>query len=123
MTFEDQKELLEYNGWVVECESPFEIRHEESGSFATGLAAKMIAMQLEQEKYGDCALITIRDDNTSNEELYGLYYLIKDVIETRTSADLEVNEEFDKKVTDYMCNQTGFYNPIKVKIVVENNNA
>lgn len=67
MTFEDKKSLLEYNGWVVECESPFEIRHEDSGSFATGRAADIIARQLEQETYGDCALITIRDDNTSNE--------------------------------------------------------
>ena len=123
MTFEDQKYLLEYNGWVVECESPFEIRHEESGSFATGLAAKMIATQLEQEKHGDCALITIRDDNTSNEELYGLYYLVKDAIETRTSADIVVDEEFDKKAASYLRRQSEYDSPLKVKIVVVNNNA
>jgi hypothetical protein len=123
MTFEAKKSLLEYNGWVVECESPFEIRHEESNSFATGRAADIIAMQLEQEKYGDCALITIRDDNTSNPELYGLYYLIKDVIESRTSTVLVTDEDFDKTVSDYMRVNRAFDSPVKVKIVVENNNA
>lgn len=34
-------ELLEKNGWTVECESPFEVRHED-GSFATGQAAEMV---------------------------------------------------------------------------------
>lgn len=35
------KELLEKEGWIIECESPFEIRHED-GSFATLNAANMI---------------------------------------------------------------------------------
>ena len=123
MTFDDKKALLEFNGWVVECESPFEIRHEESGSFATGLAAIMVATQLEQEKYGDCALVTIRDDNTSNSELYGLYYLIKDALETRTSCELETDTDFDNKVRNYLQRNREFDTPLKVKIVVENNNA
>lgn len=29
-------------GWVIECFSPLEIRHEECESFATGIAAKFI---------------------------------------------------------------------------------
>ena len=36
------EQLLERNGWTVECEHPFEIRHEESGSFATMKAADMV---------------------------------------------------------------------------------
>jgi hypothetical protein len=31
-------ELLEEYGWEVECESPFEIRHKETGAFASGEA-------------------------------------------------------------------------------------
>ncbi len=49
MTFEDKKALLESNGWIIECESPFEIRHEESNSFATGQAVNIVIMQLEKE--------------------------------------------------------------------------
>jgi hypothetical protein len=33
--------LLKRNGWVMECESPLEVRHED-GSFATGQAAKLV---------------------------------------------------------------------------------
>ena len=39
MTDED-KQLLDENGWTVECESPFEIRNGES--FATNVAAESI---------------------------------------------------------------------------------
>lgn len=38
--------LLEANGWTVECESPFEIRHDESGSFATLLGAHAVVAEL-----------------------------------------------------------------------------
>ena len=37
----EDREILEKNGWTVECESPFEIRHED-GSFATGQAAIIV---------------------------------------------------------------------------------
>lgn len=35
--------ILEDNGWTIECYSPFEIRHDETGSFASGLAAHIIS--------------------------------------------------------------------------------
>jgi len=35
------EELLSENGWTIECESPFEISHED-GSTATGLAARIV---------------------------------------------------------------------------------
>lgn len=42
MQQEDIK-LLNDNGWVVECESPFEIRHtDHDKSFASNFAAEMI---------------------------------------------------------------------------------
>lgn len=37
----ENNKLLEAYGWFVECESPFEIRHED-GSFATGQAAYIV---------------------------------------------------------------------------------
>lgn len=41
--------VLEENGWIIECESPFEIRHED-GSFATGKAANIIESSYETGK-------------------------------------------------------------------------
>ena len=39
------EKLLKENGWEVECESPFEIRHED-GSFASMNAAYSVAEEL-----------------------------------------------------------------------------
>jgi hypothetical protein len=38
-------EILEDDGWIVECESPFEIRHTD-GSFATNQAAYSVLNSL-----------------------------------------------------------------------------
>jgi len=42
--------ILEQNGWIVECEMPFEIFNEESCSSATGEAAHIVLKFLLQEK-------------------------------------------------------------------------
>jgi hypothetical protein len=42
------KKLLKQYGWQVECESPFEIRHED-GSFATLNAAEIILSFIKDE--------------------------------------------------------------------------
>ena len=47
--------LLEKAGWTVECISPFEIRHKETGSFATKNAA-------------DCVLLSLLDEEEGGEE-------------------------------------------------------
>ena len=47
---EDDIKLLEENEWVVECHSPFEIRHEDSGAFASGCAADIILWDLKHER-------------------------------------------------------------------------
>lgn len=41
-------QILEENGWDVECESPLEIRHSD-GSFASGQAALIIRESFTQE--------------------------------------------------------------------------
>lgn len=40
-------DILEENGWVIECESPFEIRHED-GSFASMQAVYIILHYLKK---------------------------------------------------------------------------
>lgn len=49
MTWEEDMELLESNGWDVECESPFEIRTKD-GSFASGEAAYIVLDNIKSEK-------------------------------------------------------------------------
>jgi endonuclease III len=49
--------ILEANGWTVECESPLEIRHEESESFATGTAAYFVLDALVSSKDREDRLI------------------------------------------------------------------
>lgn len=40
------EQLLAHHGWTLECESPLEIRHESSNSFASGYAAALIVDML-----------------------------------------------------------------------------
>lgn len=47
---EDDIKLLEENGWEVECHSPFEIRFEDGGAFASGLAADLVLWDLKHER-------------------------------------------------------------------------
>lgn len=49
MSWDDDMKLLEDNGWVVECESPFEIRSEDGCSFAKGQAAYSVLGDLKYE--------------------------------------------------------------------------
>jgi hypothetical protein len=46
---EEERTKLEDQGWVVECESPLEIKHEESNSYATNVAAEMLIQLLLDE--------------------------------------------------------------------------
>lgn len=39
---ENDELILEKNGWTVECESPFRIRNNETGDFASGVAANVV---------------------------------------------------------------------------------
>ncbi|MHA1170353.1 MAG: hypothetical protein ACTSRU_21200 [Candidatus Hodarchaeales archaeon] len=50
MCWEEDIKLLEANGWEVECESPFEIRYEDGGAFASGLAAQIVLDDLKHER-------------------------------------------------------------------------
>lgn len=43
-------DLLENDGWIVDCESPFEIENEEYESKASGLAADIVLAYYKQMK-------------------------------------------------------------------------
>jgi hypothetical protein len=53
------QKYLEDNNWIVECESPLEVRHSE-GSFATNYAAQVLLNELHSQ-YKDENSITIED--------------------------------------------------------------
>lgn len=40
------EQVLEANGFIIECESPFELYHEETNSRASGYCAKLIVESL-----------------------------------------------------------------------------
>jgi len=48
--FKEDIDLLEKNGWDVECHSPFEIRFKDGGAFASGLAAQIVLDDLKHER-------------------------------------------------------------------------
>jgi len=50
---EEQKALLARHGWELECESPREARHTETGSFATLWALDAVLDSLEAEEMTD----------------------------------------------------------------------
>jgi len=47
---EEDIKILEDAGWIVECESPFEIRHEETESFATNEAAWIVLYSIKNQE-------------------------------------------------------------------------
>lgn len=46
---------LAAHGWTLECESPFEIRHDASNSFASGMAAHLVLASLQEDPGPDAA--------------------------------------------------------------------
>jgi hypothetical protein len=49
---DDDERLIEARGWIVECYSPLEIRHED-GSFASLNAAEILVMWLKENPEED----------------------------------------------------------------------
>ena len=58
MLYKDDEILLEENGWDIECQSPLEIRNRESGSFATGEAARIVVNSLKPRDRSPRSLIS-----------------------------------------------------------------
>lgn len=49
-TWKQRYEILEKEGWIVCCESPFEIEHKETNATASGYAAQTIVDHLLKHK-------------------------------------------------------------------------
>lgn len=76
---EEDKLLLEENGWTVECESPFEIRNDETSDSASGVAAQIVLDSLRpKRKKKSTKLVTdekaIRKICNNIETVVGHYY-------------------------------------------------
>lgn len=103
----DEQALID-DGWTIECESPFEIRHSD-GSFATGQAAHMVVSSLHEEELLEKYETMI--DRYSDEEVLQLmwgsfhrgYYLSRESSNLAGSRaayidklwEIEVQEIFD----------------------------
>jgi len=46
---DEDKKVLEENGWNLDCESPFEISHEATNSFASNGAADIVLRYLKDK--------------------------------------------------------------------------
>lgn len=84
-------EFLEQNGWIVECESPLEIREEESGSFATGYAAK-------------CVLESLRNEERENQKEFKLNTRVRELMEEAfDTAEYPPDQTFRMEPNQYFC--------------------
>lgn len=84
-----REEILNKNGWTVECSSPFEIRHDD-GSFATGQAANLIFRSIVEENSSESNVVDrliehgfpeghkLRGDNASGLQFIGLADMLYD---------------------------------------------
>lgn len=78
MNVQDKK-LLEKHGWVVNCESPFDISHHD-GSFATECAAEIVLKHLKDE-------LTWREDQRRKLAME----IFKDIVHVNMVRDNEAN--------------------------------
>lgn len=78
MNYKDEEALLEENGWIVECQSPFEIRHQTSNCVATGEAAYTVLNSLRPRERSPRSLILDLepDDDRYLDKLDILYKLV-----------------------------------------------
>jgi len=94
------KKLLEKNGWITECESPFEIRHIETGSFATGLAAYAVLRELESEE----------DEETLSDFAKVINHLMMDIPYKDFSEELnELHTHLQRDINSDSVDRTIFH--------------
>ena len=91
------EEILRQNGWIIECESPYEIRHSD-GSFAAGNAIKII-------------INSLRDDSHPNKTIQFRYKNWKGVESIRKVVPVEILFES----TDYHKEDQWFLHALDVE--------
>lgn len=97
MTPEFEK-YFEAQGWIMECESPLEIRHED-GSFATYQAAKSVIREIQaqyNEENGIRPESTLDDLTSHIEEIIKINELVQGYVEKAREQKL-LDEEESKK--------------------------
>lgn len=110
----NDNELLKINGWDIECESPFEIRHED-GSFATGQAANIVLDYLKPKfdnpQYRYEQIEELLEEFSDGEYLYKtspvfnqvIQMLIRNVHPYRVIENLcDMNDEIQKSFQDHL---------------------
>ncbi len=92
----NQKDIqfLEENGWTVECESPLEIRHNETGDFASGMAAHYVLDAVRAEVKGPTLFQTIQLTSEQIEDGRGCAYILAHTMEEIGELAKEVAIEY-----------------------------
>lgn len=70
---------IERSGWDIECESPLELRHRDTGSFATGIAATLVIDHLDTPIVGERVRIIETFEQDGDEFIEGEFHYITDV--------------------------------------------
>lgn len=97
---DDDIKLLEKHGWIVECQSPFEIRNED-GSFAAGEAAQAVI---------DCLTHLWEDDEKpKNKQWFMSYYK-----QSGNAAIASILSRGTEALTTMVCSCTTSKHPVKL---------
>jgi hypothetical protein len=90
------EKILENEGWIVECESPLEISHEESNSISTGMAAELV-------------IESIIENNKKNNKINAKDFLIK-IMNDNNADGYEVSYgRTDGRIESYSMDKDTLY--------------
>lgn len=90
---QNKYDILESLGWTVECESPFEIRHED-GSFATQNAAKIIMSDVLKEHEETKVKVHIFEDVIADLEVINNH--VQNIVSNAIALDSEKKQDCER---------------------------
>lgn len=103
---DEDRELLEKNGWIITCESPFEIEHPD-GSSATTLAAEYAVLGILSDLKADLEL-TLANADCKPTSAYELYQRTAEKLNRAvTIAQLEDTDDAWETAYDLVFSKTG----------------
>lgn len=116
--------ILEENGWIIECEHPLEIYHEESNSKATNMAAKVIIKDILENDISNLTENEISNltENEIKFELININTYIQMILPKEIVSDEEWKNIYDTifsskisqkvfKYTEKLNNKLDWYDP------------
>jgi hypothetical protein len=94
----DDEKLLEENGWIIECESPFEISTKD-GSFARDEGAYIVLESLKYERDNVFSLKDMRDSFNAgmNRGVYVASTIMNKPIDNEFQTFNEFISDYDEK--------------------------